>query len=232
MREGASRRRRPAERSARASRARAVRASAATRPSPPRRSCGAAGVTRGALYHHFRGKRDLFEAVFEQLEQETCREDRGGGAHRDRPLAAAAAPRSAPSSTPASSPPSSGSRSWTPRRCSASRPGARSRRRYGLGAGAGGPRARDRGRADRGAAGRAARAPDPRRADRGGTDDRPAPTTRERRAPRSARAVERLLRGLCASRYGSSRSVWLPRLLDHSSWSWQGMISASGFSRR
>jgi AcrR family transcriptional regulator len=31
-----------------------------------------AGVTRGALYHHFAGKRDLFKAVFEQLEQETA----------------------------------------------------------------------------------------------------------------------------------------------------------------
>jgi AcrR family transcriptional regulator len=30
----------------------------------------AAGVTRGALYHQFGGKRELFEAVFEQVERE------------------------------------------------------------------------------------------------------------------------------------------------------------------
>jgi AcrR family transcriptional regulator len=31
-----------------------------------------AGVTKGALYHHFRNKRELFQAVFEVLEQELC----------------------------------------------------------------------------------------------------------------------------------------------------------------
>jgi AcrR family transcriptional regulator len=34
----------------------------------------AAGVTRGALYHHFDGKRDLLRAVYEQLESEVAQE--------------------------------------------------------------------------------------------------------------------------------------------------------------
>ncbi len=34
------------------------------------RIADAAGLTRGALYHHYRGKRGLFEAVFAQLQRE------------------------------------------------------------------------------------------------------------------------------------------------------------------
>ncbi|MBM4411177.1 MAG: TetR/AcrR family transcriptional regulator [Chloroflexi bacterium] len=40
-----------------------------------------AGVTRGALYHHFRDKRDLFEAVFVEVQQEM--RERIGAASRN-----------------------------------------------------------------------------------------------------------------------------------------------------
>ena len=33
-----------------------------------------AGVTRGALYHHFNGKRELLEAVYEEMEREIAEE--------------------------------------------------------------------------------------------------------------------------------------------------------------
>jgi AcrR family transcriptional regulator len=38
----------------------------------------AAGVSRGALYHHFDGKRDLFEAVYERIEVELAQRIAGG----------------------------------------------------------------------------------------------------------------------------------------------------------
>ena len=38
----------------------------------------AAGLTRGALYHHFQGKRDLLRAVYEQLESEIATEVAAG----------------------------------------------------------------------------------------------------------------------------------------------------------
>jgi AcrR family transcriptional regulator len=50
----------------------------------------AAGVTRGALYHHFDGKRDLFEAVYEQIEVELAQRIAAGAleAGATSPLAA------------------------------------------------------------------------------------------------------------------------------------------------
>jgi AcrR family transcriptional regulator len=38
----------------------------------------AAGVTRGALYHHFEGKRELFEAVYERVEAELAQQIASG----------------------------------------------------------------------------------------------------------------------------------------------------------
>ncbi len=46
----------------------------------------AAGVTRGALYHHFDGKRELFAAVYEQIEAELA-ERIASGALRPGPQA-------------------------------------------------------------------------------------------------------------------------------------------------
>lgn len=50
----------------------------------------AAGVTRGALYHHFDGKRELFEAVYEQIEVELAERIASGAlrANASSPLAA------------------------------------------------------------------------------------------------------------------------------------------------
>src|SRR4051812_37194868 len=47
-----------------------------------------AGVTRGALYHQFADKRDLFRAVFEELETELIMEAAQGMAGQDDPLEA------------------------------------------------------------------------------------------------------------------------------------------------
>src|SRR4051794_7366277 len=48
----------------------------------------AAGVTRGALYHQFADKRDLFRAVFEELETELIMEAAQRMAGQDDPLEA------------------------------------------------------------------------------------------------------------------------------------------------
>lgn len=50
----------------------------------------AAGVTRGALYHHFADKRELFEAVYEQMEAELTQRIASGAldANAESPLEA------------------------------------------------------------------------------------------------------------------------------------------------
>jgi AcrR family transcriptional regulator len=45
----------------------------------------AAAVTRGALYHHFEDKRDLFRAVFEQIEQENVEQIAAAALSREDP---------------------------------------------------------------------------------------------------------------------------------------------------
>lgn len=48
----------------------------------------AAGVTRGALYHHFRGKRELLETVYEQVEGEVTQRIAEGALSGSDPLEA------------------------------------------------------------------------------------------------------------------------------------------------
>jgi len=45
----------------------------------------AARLTKGALYHHFAGKQDLFRAVFEEVEAEMIEAIRLAGAHESDP---------------------------------------------------------------------------------------------------------------------------------------------------
>jgi AcrR family transcriptional regulator len=47
-----------------------------------------AGVTRGALYHHFEDKKDLFRAVYEEVERELVEELAAGAAAASDPLEA------------------------------------------------------------------------------------------------------------------------------------------------
>ena len=86
----------------------------------------AAGVTRGALYHHFDGKRDLLRAVYEQIESEIAPEVAEGVTPGAERRSRRCAPGRRCSSTTASSPRSSGSCCSTLPRCSAGRSGGRS----------------------------------------------------------------------------------------------------------
>ena len=89
----------------------------------------AAGVTRGALYHHFDGKRELFEAVYVQIEVELAERIADGAlsSGAEAPLAAMRAGAEMflrgvhGSGGPADRPPRRA------RRCSAGTAGARSR---------------------------------------------------------------------------------------------------------
>ena len=47
-----------------------------------------AGVSRGAMYHHFETKRDVFEAVFTDVSDEAIRRSAASGGRHDSPLEA------------------------------------------------------------------------------------------------------------------------------------------------
>ena len=75
--DGSPRRRRQAERSASTRRAlldsgRALFAERGFAGTAREDIVRQAGVTRGALYHHFAGKEELFRAVFEEMEREVA----------------------------------------------------------------------------------------------------------------------------------------------------------------
>ena len=142
-----------------------------------------AGVTRGALYHHFPAKHDLFRAVFEQLEDEiaehVAREALAGiGPARAAPPRLSRLPRHLPRSGRAAHRhrrgPGRARLGDMARDRGALRPRPRRRGRRGSG----------RRRARRGAAGRTARQRALRRARRKPAWSSPAPTTRAPPAPR------------------------------------------------
>ena len=86
----------------------------------------AAGVTRGALYHHFGGKRELLEAVYEQVEGEITQRIAEGALAGSDPLEAMRAGAADVPRAPAWSPRCSGSSCSMPRRCWAGTAGGRS----------------------------------------------------------------------------------------------------------